>query len=476
MKVGSAKKSRVLVAFITDIERPAECKYDIQNLVSDILKRLTGDTEKTYDVAIISDDVQELKIYEYDAQRPSIKLQHLSIDKALNQIRTLLERDGHRNWTDATVIIISDRNKFSESDKKNLEDFANSGCGAKCRRLAIYAGTKDADPALSAFANYFLEIADTYHSDYVGTAASSGRGGFWAAFVPVIAGGVLCGKIFTEGDSGGDDSYDSTKIKSVKDVQFAVVAPENFDKGSLSMIDVLMYEKDFENVVAEVRGEYQTRTIKRTYSNKRIADETEVKVQLHSGSSKIKIEDSELVEKWDGKYLRFSFAVKIPEKFKDSQTVFMAKVFFNDILATTLKFIANFGVSNDRKKISVARQDISSAFISYASQDRNKVLRIIQGIRKVRPDLDVFFDVESLHSGEHWEERIAKEIEARDILFLCWSKSARLSKWVNYEWRHALKTKGLDGIDPMPIEKCTPPEELMSLHFGEKLLYYSPDA
>ena len=445
MKVGSAKKSRVLVAFITDIERPAECKYDIQNLVSDILKRLTGDTEKTYDVAIISDDVQELKIYEYDAQRPSIKLQHLSIDKALNQIRTLLERDGHRNWTDATVIIISDRNKFSESDKKNLEDFANSGCGAKCRRLAIYAGTKDADPALSAFAK-------------------------------VIAGGVLCGKIFTEGDSGGDDSYDSTKIKSVKDVQFAVVAPENFDKGSLSMIDVLMYEKDFENVVAEVRGEYQTRTIKRTYSNKRIADETEVKVQLHSGSSKIKIEDSELVEKWDGKYLRFSFAVKIPEKFKDSQTVFMAKVFFNDILATTLKFIANFGVSNDRKKFSVARQDISSAFISYASQDRNKVLRIIQGIRKVRPDLDVFFDVESLRSGEHWEERIAKEIEARDILFLCWSKSARLSKWVNYEWRHALKTKGLDGIDPMPIEKCTPPEELMSLHFGEKLLYYSPDA
>lgn len=484
MGVKLAKKPRILIVFITDIENPAECKCDIQNLINDTLTRLISGTEKTYAVAIISDDTQELTIYEDDCWRQCIsKLQPLSIGKVLDQIRTLLEREGE-NWSSVTVVIISDRSKFSESDKKIFEDFANSDCGARCRWLAIYVGTQDTELAASASAD--AGAYGTTAGSFVGGAAAPlplavpGIGGlFTAAAGPIVAavvvGGTI-GKILDEDYFGGDDSSDSAKINSVKDVQFAVIAPKNFVKGNLSMVDILMYEKNFENVVEEVRNEYQSRTVKHPYSHKKIADETVVKIQLRSGSSQVKIDDAELVEKWDGKYLRFSFVVKVPKKFKDSQVAFTAKVFFNDILATTLKFIADFGAGNDGQKTSVARKDISSAFVSYASKDRDKVLRVIQGLRKARPDLDVFLDVESLRSGEHWETRIAKEIEARDILYLCWSKSARISKWVNYEWRHALQTKGLDGINPIPIEKCTPPAELKTLHFDENLLYYLSDA
>lgn len=39
--------------------------------------------------------------------------------------------------------------------------------------------------------------------------------------------------------------------------------------------------------------------------------------------------------------------------------------------------------------------EILSAFVSYASQDRNRVAMIIQGMQKARLDMDVFFDVES---------------------------------------------------------------------------------
>ena len=100
--------------------------------------------------------------------------------------------------------------------------------------------------------------------------------------------------------------------------------------------------------------------------------------------------------------------------------------------------------------------------------------KIIQGMKKARPDLDVFFDVDSLRSGDDWELALHEEIKRRDVLFLCWSHFARESKWVDAEWRYALEQKGADCIEPVPIESpdiCPPPVELSFKHFNDKLLY-----
>ena len=88
--------------------------------------------------------------------------------------------------------------------------------------------------------------------------------------------------------------------------------------------------------------------------------------------------------------------------------------------------------------------------------------------------LDVFFDVDSLRSGDDWELALHEEIKRRDVLFLCWSHFARESKWVDAEWRYALEQKGADCIEPVPIESpdiCPPPAELSFKHFNDKLLY-----
>ena len=79
-------------------------------------------------------------------------------------------------------------------------------------------------------------------------------------------------------------------------------------------------------------------------------------------------------------------------------------------------------------------------------------------------------DVVSLRSGERWQERLEEEITKRDVLYLFWSTAASQSTWVDREWRMALRTKGLDGIDPVPLEtpdKAPPPQELAGLHFNE---------
>jgi hypothetical protein len=120
------------------------------------------------------------------------------------------------------------------------------------------------------------------------------------------------------------------------------------------------------------------------------------------------------------------------------------------------------------------RRDVRSAFISYSSSDRARVAAIVQGMQTIRPDLDVFFDVESLRTGQHWKQALMDEISARDVLYLCWSQNAKMSPWVDFEWRYALDQKGLDFIEPVsidPPELCEPPAELSDLHFNNRLLY-----
>jgi hypothetical protein len=120
-------------------------------------------------------------------------------------------------------------------------------------------------------------------------------------------------------------------------------------------------------------------------------------------------------------------------------------------------------------------KQISSAFASYATEDRDDVLGRIQGMQKVLPSLDVFLDVLTLRSGESWQRRIDEEIAERDALFLFWSKAASQSTWVEYEWRRALALRGLEFIDPVPLHPplvAPVPEELATLHFNDWTLQF----
>lgn len=78
-------------------------------------------------------------------------------------------------------------------------------------------------------------------------------------------------------------------------------------------------------------------------------------------------------------------------------------------------------------------------------------------MKKARPDMDVFFDVDNLISGQYWEKALFQEIDKRDIFFLCWSHFARQSKWVDREWRYALARKGIDCIEPVPLQNTLRP-------------------
>ncbi len=268
---------------------------------------------------------------------------------------------------------------------------------------------------------------------------------------------------------------DTASVLQLDEVQFSAIAEEKLVPGKYLPLNVIMYEDKYRQVVDEIATAYSNSFKEAKSGYHSVERSSAVKVVLTSPDIEIKDEAEE--QKWNGKYLNFEFAVKIPDDFSASQALFNATVYINNVIATRLKLILDCD-GRPLHNVVVSRFDIESAFVSYASQDRSRVAAIIQGMKKARPDMDIFFDVESLRSGQKWEEALKSEIENRDVLFLCWSKYAKESKWVDMEWRYAFDTKGEDGIEPVPIESpesCPPPEELQQKHFNDRMLFIIKD-
>jgi hypothetical protein len=118
------------------------------------------------------------------------------------------------------------------------------------------------------------------------------------------------------------------------------------------------------------------------------------------------------------------------------------------------------------------------AFISYASPDRNTVLRMVQMLRV--QGIRFFQDVLDLEPGDRWAHELYRHIDECDLFLLFWSSHAKASEWVSKEVAHALQRKAGDDdapptIHPVIIEgppAVPPPAELAHLQFNDKLIYF----
>lgn len=267
----------------------------------------------------------------------------------------------------------------------------------------------------------------------------------------------------------GNERKNERKVDMSR-VNFSAIAPQTVTKGDYAIIDIAMYEDAFRHIVDELKAEHEG-PVKEKSGAANLHKGSMVRIRLSSPD--VMIEEDEIEQEWLGDYLLYSFYASIPEDYSKKKILFNACVYENDVPRTRIIFDVKCNGPADQRP-SVFRKDIVSAFMSYASQDRSRVATIIQGMKALCPDLDIFFDVEKLRSGDDWEQTLYREIENRDMLFLCWSVNASNSEWVDREWRYALASKGIEGIEPVPIDtpdKCPPPEELSKLHFNDILLY-----
>lgn len=121
-------------------------------------------------------------------------------------------------------------------------------------------------------------------------------------------------------------------------------------------------------------------------------------------------------------------------------------------------------------------------FISYATEDRDRVLDRVQGILRYDPDVDLFMDILKTDPGERWERNLYRKIDECELFLLGWSAAARRSVWVRKELRHALARQQAGGgedappaIRPLLLDGPPPPEpwdEMRPLHINDPLLYF----
>jgi hypothetical protein len=189
------------------------------------------------------------------------------------------------------------------------------------------------------------------------------------------------------------------------------------------------------------------------------------------------VEPSEDVIYWEGEVANASFLVRVPEDTGPGWRVGYARVYWGGQRVAVVTFVLDLGLgAEEPEELPSRTAHHGTAFASYASQNRNAVLGRIQGMQKIAPYLDVFVDVATLRSGDRWKERIRSEILRRDVLYLFWSREAAQSPWVEWEWRCAYEARGVDFIDPVPLDppqQVPPPRELGDeLHFNEWVLAY----
>lgn len=400
-------------------------------------------------IALVSEMVNECELVNSDILY-AVETEHLR--DLLNEYNhsSMLLSEAYQNFSDelcsAAAAYCNSENSAEDSSGRNEE-------------VNYETETRDKNKStVKEGLDWFLEIVDSdEHADLAGTHIRKSMAG--EQLYPTRLKKRLC------------SNAELVPPPTIDSVRFSALSPETVSAGKYLHINIVMYEDEYRSAVDEIISacDEPTKESKSGYHD--VERNSVIKVVLSSAD--VHIEDDTEEEIWNGKYLNFEFAVKIPSDIAEEQILMKASVYINDIPATKLKLIVECN-KNPGQNITVSRKDISSAFVSYASEDRHRVAAIVQGMEKARPDMKIFFDVASIRSGQYWEDVLTKEMDNSDVLFLCWSPYAKASDWVDYEWRYTLESKGEEAIEPVPIvtpDKCPPPPELKHKHFNDRCVY-----
>jgi hypothetical protein len=109
---------------------------------------------------------------------------------------------------------------------------------------------------------------------------------------------------------------------------------------------------------------------------------------------------------------------------------------------------------------------VSAIFVSYSHHDRNRVIDIIEGLKRSR--MAVWWDDE-LPPGQTWDDQVEAALERASTVIVVWSRDALASENVKDEAHYAREE---NKAMPVRIEDVKPPFRHRRLQFVD--LFESP--
>jgi TIR domain-containing protein len=265
------------------------------------------------------------------------------------------------------------------------------------------------------------------------------------------------------------------------EVQCTVFAPPAAAPRDATLVQVFAHlaadAADARAIATELDVAAQRRAYRSLAERVRIGSRLEFELRLPG----LQIDDPVASLVWQGRTEAVQFGVTVPESTRPGTVIGTVSISRGGAPLGHVKFalaIASAATKAEPEPQGVEAKRYRVAFVSYASRDRDEVLRRVQVLQVA--GLSYFQDVLSLEAGEHWSERIEKAIREADVFLLFWSSRAKESEWVRKEVDFALALKAGDElaapeIRPVIIEGppvIAPWDDLAHLHFNDRVLYF----
>jgi hypothetical protein len=188
----------------------------------------------------------------------------------------------------------------------------------------------------------------------------------------------------------------------------------------------------------------------------------------------VRIAPEERLFEWNGRENLVSFAVTVDGNAPRAKLQLCFHVLLDGLEIAFIPLALTVGdASGETAMHQTTTHAPSSAFASYSSKDAQMVARSLSTLAHWAPTLDIFQDCLDLAPNETFKPQLEVEIGKRDVFLLFWSRHARDSKWVLWEFETARVKRGMDAILPMPLEDpgvAPPPPGFEDKHFRDRFM------
>lgn len=275
-------------------------------------------------------------------------------------------------------------------------------------------------------------------------------------------------------------------LEAVRDVVRATVyAPPAAAQGDAFLVQVFAHLRDQEAQADEFARQFDAAARQRGYGTLKERVTRGSKLAVHLIMPGLEVDEPVQELMWDGTPESVQFSVRVPVDRQTCNVIGTVIISCEGNPIGHVKFTLAVVSAAERNRLANnQRQTVGDwkrygkAFVSYASQDRQEVLKRVQMLSRLR--IEYFQDVLDLEPGQRWEQQLYRHIDESDLFLLFWSSAAKRSQWVLKEVQYALKRKDADELDrpeimpviiegPPPVE---PPPELSHIHFNDYLLYF----